>query len=63
MEAASGLPQRSGKVVLLIALTMLARHYGLLSEAEGLAPLRRRIAQWGAEDYRPTIDGAKPNGS
>ena len=62
VEEASGFPQRSGKVVLLIALTMLARHYGLVSDAESLAPLRRRTLQWGAQDYRPTLRGPEQNG-
>ena len=56
VETDAGLPQRSGKVVLLIALTMLARHYGLLSVADSMAPLRRRIQQWGAPDYRPSLE-------
>ena len=46
------LPQRSGKAVLALALTGLARHYGLLK-----APTRAQldIAHWAAADYRPAI--------
>jgi len=49
------LPQRSGKIVLQIALNHLARHYRLLG-----APVRRShgaMRHWGADDYRPSIDG------
>jgi hypothetical protein len=53
-EQAAGWPQRAAKVVLQLALTSLARHYGLI------APERlpfARLRHWGDEDYRPTIDG------
>jgi hypothetical protein len=53
-EGARGWPQRSGKVVLQLALTRLARHYGILAPdnprtGEGLGT----IQHWGAEGYRP----------
>lgn len=54
-EKSEGWPQRAGKVVLQIALTRLARHYGLINDADLSAPVRRRLQHWGAEDYRPSI--------
>jgi hypothetical protein len=50
-------PQRSGKVVLQIALTRLARHYGLIHEGQGTDAIKRRLQHWGAADYRPEIKG------
>jgi hypothetical protein len=59
-EKTEGLPQRSGKVVLQIALTRLARHYGLVSDAELTARVRRKLVHWGTEDYRPRIGTGDP---
>jgi hypothetical protein len=56
-EKAEGWPQRSGKVVLQMALTRLARHYGLVSDAQLGHSLRRKLQHWGGEDYRPSISG------
>jgi len=56
-EKASGWPQRSGKIILQIALRQLARHYGMLpppTTAHADRPVR--IRHWGASDYRPEID-------
>jgi Domain of unknown function (DUF6456) len=57
-EKANGWPQRAGKVVLQIALTRLAKHYGLIAENK---PERRRRAMrhWGEPDYRPSLDGGR----
>jgi hypothetical protein len=57
-EKTEGWPQRSGKVILQIALTRLARHYGLVSDSQlnATAGLKRRLQHWGAEDYRPRIN-------
>ena len=59
-EKENGWPQRAGKVVLQIALTRLARHYGLIGNEERRAP-RRGLRHWGAPDYRPTLDAWQKN--
>ena len=59
-EKAQGWPQRAGKIVLQLALTRLARHYGLL-RGEGSDTPRRTLRHWGSEDYRPSIDGGRPD--
>ena len=43
------------KIVLQIALTRLARYYGLIRD-EAVKSTRRRLRHWGSEDYRPTLD-------
>jgi hypothetical protein len=53
-ERSIGWPQRSGKVVLQLALTRLARHYGLLPSQE--PSLNSRIRHWATPDYRPTTE-------
>ncbi|MEW5963392.1 MAG: DUF6456 domain-containing protein [Pseudomonadota bacterium] len=55
-ERSAGWPQRSGKVVLQMALTALARHYGLDKKNGGTGA--GRIRHWGGEGFRPTLDGA-----
>lgn len=55
-EKVNGWPQRAGKVVLQIALTRLARHYGLIAKERKQPSGARRMRHWGAADYRPTLD-------
>ena len=54
------LPQRSGKAVLAIALTRLARHYRLLK-----TPVKsehsKDFGHWAMADYRPQIMPAAPD--
>ena len=54
------LPQRSGKVVLAIALTRLARHYRLLKPPERSAT-SRDFAHWALADFRPRIMPQEPD--
>ena len=56
-EKENGWPQRAGKVVLQIALTRLAKHYGLIADPK--ARHGRGMRHWGEADYRPRIDGAE----
>jgi hypothetical protein len=55
-EKENGWPQRAGKVVLQIALTRLARHYGLIRGGEGTPRKGAKLRHWGSEDYRPSLD-------
>ncbi len=48
------MPQRSGKTVLALALTRLARHYRLLKPPRRSAETRD-FGQWALADYRPQI--------
>lgn len=51
IERDHGWPQRSGKVVLRLALAALARHYGLADVASGRSGAPTR--QWGTADFKP----------
>jgi hypothetical protein len=62
-EKNEGWPQRSGKVILQLALTKLARHYGLVSEEKISSSLRSKLTHWGADDYRPRLNAAGDAGS
>ncbi len=52
IEAVAGWPPRTARVVLGLALTKLARHYGLLPPER---PAAQRLRRWGDESYRPTL--------
>ncbi len=59
VERDRGWPARGAKLVLGLALSRLARHYGYAPDEP--APDRPgRIVRWGTADSRPTIDGAEP---
>lgn len=53
-ERKAGWPQRLGKIVLGVALSALARHYGF-SKEKPASPVR--VRHWGASGYRPHLDG------
>jgi hypothetical protein len=55
-ERAAGWPQRAGKVVLQLALTRLARHYGIGPAAGAASPRSGAVRHWGSEDYRPLFE-------
>lgn len=55
-EWAAGWSQRSGKVVLQLALTRLARHYGF-GESASYSPARvAQVRHWGSDDYRSLFE-------
>lgn len=47
------LPRRSARAILLLALTRLARHYGLRPQLRHAGP--SRIGHWAVADFRPSI--------
>jgi hypothetical protein len=51
------LPQRSGKAILSLALTRLARHYRLIKQPERSAA-SPGFAHWALADFRPRIPSA-----
>jgi uncharacterized protein DUF6456 len=55
-EREAGWPQRAGKVVLGLALTRLARHYGIGPMAAAATQRRAPVRHWGADDYRPLFE-------
>jgi len=54
-ERAAGWPQRSAKIVLQLALTSLARHYGL-ETAPHVGGSSGVVRHWGSGDYRPMLE-------
>jgi len=61
-ERAAGWPQRSGKIVLQLALSRLARHYGLERTASPRTSKGGATRHWGSEDYRPSFEVAADEG-
>jgi Domain of unknown function (DUF6456) len=54
-ETSQGLPRRSGKVVLQLGLSALARHYGLSKQVKARQGASAEILHWGSSDFRPAI--------
>jgi len=52
-----GWPRRSARLLLQRALSSLARHYGLAPDSRVEERIARRLRHWGADDFRPSIDG------
>lgn len=52
-ELVLALPPRSGKAVLALALTRLARHYGIIKI--GNPTPRDSISHWARDDYKPMV--------
>jgi len=52
-ERRLSLPARAGKAVLKMALSALARHYGLIDSDETLP--RHRLRSWGSPDFRSPL--------
>jgi len=49
------LPQRSGKIILQIALTRLGQHYGLIARVRAHPYRSTALRHWGDDTYRPRI--------
>ena len=56
VEKANGWPARAGKVILQIALTRLAKHYGLIAPDDAALCKAQGLRHWGTEHYCPTLD-------
>jgi len=53
LERKFGWPQRSGKLVLQLALRQLARHYGIIYDKPDTGG---RVSHWATPDYRPNLE-------
>lgn len=58
-----GWPRRAARLLLQRALSALARHYGMGPEARVEERIAQRLRHWGTDDYRPTLDRWRPDGS
>lgn len=57
VEKRYGWPRRSGKVIVSIALSALARHFGLIAPAGAPGSgARQGLRHWGSDDFRPTLN-------
>ncbi len=56
VERAAGWPQRSGKIVLQLALSALARHYGIDVTGRLSGAAACCVRHWGSDDYRPLFE-------
>lgn len=61
VERTAGWPQRSAKVILQLALTRLARHYGFERDPAHAGPSRPHVRHWGADGFRPAADASDPD--
>ncbi|MGI9421996.1 MAG: DUF6456 domain-containing protein [Hyphomicrobiaceae bacterium] len=59
VERKAGWPQRSGKVILQLALRQLARFYGFIQDERQGGATPTRVLHWAVDDYRPGIDGSQ----
>ena len=57
-EKKHGWPKRSGKIILSMALTRLARHYGFIATPRCFSKGSGGVQHWGEADYRPALDGS-----
>lgn len=55
-ERVRGWPQRSGKLILQLALSCLARHYGIAIAAAAPRSTGSVVGHWGSGDYRPGFE-------